>query len=247
MIFNSTVIGASHNEAGKECQDYSMTWQNRSGSIKIAAVSDGHGGEDYYNSALGSRLACKVALDAMKEVALSVRNISPGQETRLVKTVCSSILARWNEAVDDLRGRDPVKSFGCTLIAYLQTREYWIGLQIGDGKFVTLQGVGKWSQPVPWDDRCILNYTTSMCDEDALNEFRFAVGHNRPDAVFLASDGIDTTFEDGELLYNFFNHILESARHEGRRRICDGLPDMLSHFSEVGSRDDMSVAAIINR
>lgn len=242
MIFNSTVIGASHKELGKECQDYSATWQNRSGSIKIAAVSDGHGGDAYFNSAIGSLLACRVAVEVLKEVGASVAHLH-GADAR---SVCSSILARWNEAVDNLRGSDEVKSFGCTLIAYLQTENYWIGVQIGDGKFVMRRDDGNWCQPIPWDDRCILNFTTSLCDEDALSEFRYTMGTHTPQAVFLSTDGIDTTFDDGDLLYNFLGRILDTACNEGRQKVCADLPQALSHFSDVGSKDDMSVAAVIN-
>ena len=246
MIFKSTVIGASHKACGKECQDYSLVWQNRSGSVRIAAVSDGHGGDAYYNSALGASLACKIAVETLKELASSFSRLRPDDEDSTARSLCSSILARWNESVDALRGSDEIISFGCTLIAYMQTRNYWIGIQIGDGKFVTLDNRGEWSQPIPWDDSCILNFTTSICDINALDKFRYKVGRKLPAAVFLTTDGIDTTFEDGELLYNFHSHILETACNEGLKKIYSELPEVLSHFSEVGSKDDMSIAAIIN-
>lgn len=248
MIFNSTVTGASHLQGGKECQDASLTWRNRSGSIQIAAVSDGHGGNAYVNSALGAKLACKVAVSTLREVANSVKRISQdsAKTENFVRTISLSILARWHEAVEVVRADDEVKTFGCTLIAYIQTPEYWIGLQIGDGKFAIKTQDGNWEQPIPWDDRCIINYTTSMCDEDAAGEFRSAVGFSIPEAVFLSSDGIDSTFEDGELLYNFYAHVMESAIAEGRKKIMREMPQYLSHFSEIGSRDDMSLAVIIN-
>lgn len=246
MIFHSTVIGASHLDTGKECQDYSATWQNRSGSIKIAAVSDGHGGEAYYNSALGARLACKITIEVLKAFAAAVRNSSETDMRDAVKTICGSIVARWNETVELLRGRDPVMSFGCTLIAYVQTPEYWVGLQIGDGKFVIRDNEGVWKQPVPWDDRCILNFTTSLCDESAVDEFRYALGTSTPRAVFLSSDGIDSTFEDGELLYNFYSQIITAVSKDGAEAMQSQLPEALSHFSKVGSRDDMSLAMIFN-
>lgn len=249
MIFNSTVIGASHLQSGKECQDASLTWRNRSGSIQAAAVSDGHGGEAYINSAIGAKLACKVAVSTLREVANSVKRLprDTARTGNMVASVCRSILARWHEAVDVVRGDDEVKTFGCTLIAYLQTPEYWIALQIGDGKFAILDSNDGWSQPIPWDDRCIINFTTSMCDENASGEFRSAVGFSTPKGIFLSSDGIDSTFEDGELLYNFYAHVMESALTEGYRKTVAEMPKFLSHFSEVGSRDDMSLAVIINR
>lgn len=245
-MLNVTVTGASHKEIGKECQDYSLTWKNRSGSIKIAAVSDGHGGEEYYNSATGAHLACEIAVDVLKEFAGSIDTLSAAGQSKLITSLCGSIVTRWNDAVEKYGSDHPVKSFGCTLITYLQTPSYCIALQIGDGKFVALDSGDSWSQPIPWDDRCILNYTTSLCDEDALGDFRFSIGYTTPVAVFLSTDGIDGTFADGELLYNFFNRILNSVHSDGLENTCAALPKVLAHFSEVGSRDDMTLAAIIN-
>lgn len=249
MIFNTTVIGTSHLESGKECQDASLTWHNRSGSIQIAAVSDGHGGEAYVNSAKGAQLACEVAVDALREIASSVKrlpdNAAPVED--MVHILCRSIIARWYQAVNNVCGQNEVRSFGCTLVAYLQTPEYWIAIQIGDGKLAILDQADEWSQPIPWDDRCIINFTTSMCDEEAADEFRLAVGGQIPKAVFLSSDGIDSTFEDGALLYNFYAHVMNSALTAGHKQILAEMPRFLSHFSAVGSHDDMSLAVIINQ
>lgn len=249
MIFNSTVIGASHLQAGTECQDASLVWHNRSGSLQIACVSDGHGGAQYINSSVGAKLACRAAASTLREVGCSVKRLprDVAKAESMTQAVCRSILARWHEGVNMLRGEDDVKTFGCTLIAYLQTPEYWLALQIGDGKFAVLDGNGGWSQPIPWDDRCIINFTTSMCDEEAACEFRIAFGISTPEAIFLSSDGIDSTFEDGELLYNFYAHVMDSALEDGRKKILADMPKCLSHFSEIGSRDDMSLAVIINR
>lgn len=223
-----------------------MTWRDSSGSILIAAVSDGHGGEAYYNSALGARFACETAIDTLREVATGVKSLHSHDVRRLADTVCRAIIAGWNQKVDAARGTHRVKTFGCTLIAYLQTAEYWLCLQIGDGKFATIDRNGEWDQPVPWDDKCILNITTSMCDPSAIEEFRFAWGDELPTAAFLSSDGIDSTFEDGELLYNFYARVMQTALDEGIDSVTSQLPDVLAHFSKIGSQDDMSIAAILN-
>lgn len=86
-----------------------------------------------------------------------------------------------------------------------------------------------------------------MCDEEAAGEFRSAVGFVHPEAIFLSSDGIDSTFDDGELLYNFYAHVMDSALTEGRKKVMSEMSGYLAHFSEVGSRDDMSLAIIINK
>lgn len=248
MIFNSTIRGASHIEASRECQDCSATWQNRSGDIRIAVVSDGHGGDLYVNSATGARIACRVAMKVLKEVSASVKRLPEGmlRVDGFVRAICRAIVARWNKAVEGLKGRGCSKTFGCTLIAFLQTPEYWLAIQVGDGKFTIFRHPDRWEHPVPWDDRCILNFTTSLSDDDAINEFRYAVGDAPADAVFLSSDGIDTTFDDGELLYNFFEKVITSAETSGKRKCLAELRKALAHFSKIGSRDDMSLAVIIN-
>jgi len=49
--FNHSCQGESHKASDKECQDYSLTWQNEDKSITIAVVCDGHGGDSYFRSA----------------------------------------------------------------------------------------------------------------------------------------------------------------------------------------------------
>ena len=100
------------------------------------------------------------------------------------------------------------KTYGCTLMVYVQTPDYWFAFHIGDGKMIAykiVNGKVQWKEPVPWDDRCFLNKTTSLCDSDALNEFRFCYQGNGefPDAVFLGSDGLDDSFGEETNLVNF--------------------------------------------
>ena len=253
MVFNSTVCGSSHKAVGKMCQDYSLTWQDPAQNLSIAIVSDGHGGEKYVRSDLGSWLACQVTLDTIREYAGFV---SEKEEltAESLQTLFTAIYTRWSSFIQDLDAQSPLYRYGCTLMAYVQTGKWWMAFQLGDGKLVmkhrddtSKSNSDSFCQPVPWDDRCILNVTTSLCDEDAIHEFRYAVGKEPPAAVFLGSDGLDDTFGDGERLYRFYQHLLDSLQEEGLFRIRLHLPDVLSHYSEVGSHDDMSVAAVINQ
>ena len=247
ITFSKSVRGASHIESGKECQDNSLTLTltDSYAEISVAVVSDGHGGEKYKRSAEGSYAACAVAAQVLMDFAQRSGIYDVKQIDKVVKqNLVNSIIAHWCEIVG--HGNNDVHQFGCTLIAYLQTPTYWLALQIGDGRLAILKPSGKWMQPIPWDDRCILNFTTSMCDEDAAGEFRFAVGNRRPRAVFIGSDGIDGTFGTGAKLYNFYNRIIKSIRDDGLEEVTEQLPEVLFHYSEIGSKDDMSVAAVIN-
>lgn len=235
---NHSEAGASHVAGGVECQDSSLSWRSPDGRHAILAVADGHGGERYVNSARGAATACQVALGVLREFCSQ-------PEPRLIPNVVRSIVAQW---VGRLRGDGPIETFGCTLIAYAQTPTCWLGLQIGDGRFVTLCQDRKWRQPIKWDDRCFLNETTSMCDADAATEFRtvFVRTATPPAAVFLCSDGIDMTFGHGRQLYRFYRHILNSIAEEGEDEVRRQMPEVLWHYSAVGSRDDMTLALCRN-
>ena len=56
---HKTCQGASHIKSNKVCQDYSYC--ESSPKLSIALVSDGHGGDRYFRSHIGSELACTVS------------------------------------------------------------------------------------------------------------------------------------------------------------------------------------------
>lgn len=189
----------------------------------------------------------------------------------------SSIISQWNEAIaKDAHERELTdwenlhveqkykdeflsnranenatfeKTYGCTLMAYVQTPSYWFAFHLGDGKCVMMQNKEKHlvcSQPIPWDERCFLNKTTSMCDSQALDEFRYCYQGDGtfPLAVFLGSDGMDDSYGDGDNLNNFyielFKIIIRKSNDDAKSELIKSLPKI----SKVGSKDDMSVACI---
>lgn len=252
MMLNSSVQGASHIKTGKECQDYSLVWEDSYQKLKIAAVSDGHGSERHFRSAIGAKLACEAAMDTLREIGSSIDAVDL-KNSDLQAQISRCICSRWIQAVETdiaTQGTDVgIEAYGCTLIAYLQTSRFWVSLQIGDGLCVILNRRNYFRKPIKWDDRCVCGFTTSMCDKNAANEFRFASGLKRsiPKAVFLSSDGVDGTFGCKGELYVFYWNILKSFLKDGYEKVKEDLPVTLSHFSEVGSRDDMSLAIIINK
>ncbi len=251
MILNSSVQGASHIKTGKECQDYSLVWEDTSNRIRIAAVSDGHGSEPHFRSAIGSKIACEVAIDVLRQIAIDIDYQDIGNSS-IKEQIARCICSHWTQKIErDIADKDDVvgiEAYGCTLIAYLQTPKYWIALQIGDGRCVILNRRNYFRQPIKWDERCVCGHTTSVCDKNAASEFRFACGKRRsiPKAVFLCSDGVDGTFGERGNLYVFYHNILRSLRKDGYAKVVSDLPIALSHFSEVGSKDDMSLAIVIN-
>lgn len=56
--------GESHKATCKPCQDFSHSYATSSG-IAVAIVCDGHGGERYFRSQYGAKLAAKVTDEAV--------------------------------------------------------------------------------------------------------------------------------------------------------------------------------------
>lgn len=156
-----------------------------------------------------------------------------------------------DEFTNSLSGEEGAleKIYGCTLMAYVMTEEYWFAFQIGDGKMVFFnlgdQGIED-NQFIPWDDKCFLNRTTSICDSDAASEFRFAYcgDGSFPEAVFLGSDGIDDTYGDGDKLTDFYIRIYKEIATSSPKQVKKTLASDLPIISKMGSQDDMSIACI---
>lgn len=143
------------------------------------------------------------------------------------------------------------KIYGCTLMAYVQTPDYWFAFHLGDGKCVSMRVVDEHlvcEQPIPWDERCFLNKTTSLCDSNALEEFRYCYQGNGqfPIAVFLGSDGMDDSYGDGNNLYNFYVQLFKIIIRNGAEKARKELVKSLPVISKIGSKDDMSVACVYN-
>ena len=313
IIFNVTEKGASHEKSGKPCQDYSLSWESDDKQIQIVVVCDGHGGDTYVRSDVGSKLAAEIALSNIrsfidstspamflgKSAAVTAR---PNQELdSLFPSLCkvkqeklteieeeqlsqdnafyaavnkireqdylftrlfASIHLQWlsgikkdesenpftDEEKSHLRNADIVKAYGSTLMAFARTPLYWFAFQIGDGKMVSCDRNMTWIEPVPWDCKCFLNVTTSLCNSNPVPMFRYAFSGKGdfPVAVILGSDGLDDSWGTMEALQNFYSQTLSIFNKIGEKQAVKELAVHLSEVSKKASRDDMSMAGIVD-
>lgn len=268
--FHLTVIGASHIKNGMVCQDCSQSCEKT--ECRLVVVCDGHGGADYFRSDRGSKLAAVAFMDCMENpdliAALSAAATEKQRQSRMEQLI-KSIIARWNSLVEqDMRqypfdedelsgvsekarrryeaGERLQAAYGTTLIGAVLADDFWLGLQIGDGKCVAVSETGEFTQPIPWDEECFLNVTTSLCDENAAKEFRFCFSRTLPAAVFIGSDGIDDCFAGDERLYDFYRVTLKSFAETDEETAIAQLNEYLPTLSEKGSGDDMSVGILVN-
>ena len=184
----------------------------------------------------------------------------------------SSIIYQWNQKIAEHAANTPVseweqehvpqkyldelqtsetfeKLYGCTLMVYVQTPDYWFAFHLGDGKCISFHQEGDfWQMPIPWDERCFLNKTTSICDANAINEFRYCYeGDGKfPMAIFLGSDGMDDSFGEDTNLVNFYIQVVKMLVTEGKEATIASIEADLPQLSKIGSKDDMSVAFVYN-
>jgi len=304
--FHSVALGESHKAKNTPCQDAALSYEDHEIGIYIALVSDGHGNERHFMSDHGSKILVQVALDSIKSFIetsesnlLSVpfatsavissnddkssaeeqiSNKKPDNQAKLMKGLISSIMAKWNLAIekdwnentpsleymraknvpeasikDYSNGINIEVAYGCTLIAFIKTSDFWFALQIGDGTCIAFDVSGEPFLPIPDDERYSGSTTASMCNEDALESFRYCYGNTEaPVAVFLGSDGLDGVFGTMDefsipQLENFYKNIIKTFIKKGFERTVKEIEEALPQLSAKGvTRDDMSLAGVIN-
>lgn len=174
----------------------------------------------------------------------------------------ASIYLQWVKAIEQdaeesqfneyekscLKNARITKAYGTTLMAFVRTPLYWFAFHIGDGKMLCCDINFNWREPVPWDCNCFLNITTSLCEHNPLHSFRYAFSGKGdfPVAVMMGSDGIDDSWHTMERLQNFYSQTLGIFNDLGEEEAIRQLGDYLSILSEKGSRDDVSMAGIID-
>lgn len=182
------------------------------------------------------------------------------------KILFEEIYAKWVEAIrkdsedhpftdeekEALGNHRLEKAYGSTLMAFVKTPFYWFAFHIGDGRLITVDRHLDMIQPVPWDCNCFQNFTTSLCNTNPVRLFRYAFDGTGcfPAAIFCCSDGIEDSYGDYELnpksLHGFYQGLLDQFVKVGEETTLKKLENFLPVLSEKGSRDDMSLAGIIN-
>lgn len=269
--FHCSEQGYNHIKVNKVNQDASGSMVYRDAAIVV--VADGHGSDDYPRTDRGSHFAVSAAMNATKEFIDAIYDnqidISDSWESYL-EQLAKNILAKWHCQVEDDVSCEPfdteelkavgkeykikyqspnyyAKAYGTTLILACITSEFWFGMQIGDGKCVAVSRTGEITEPIPWDDKnCHQNVTTSICDDKAINEFRFCFSKEPPVAVFMGSDGVDDSYASEEELHELYRSILvifaENGAEIGEKEVSEYLPVL----SRKGSGDDISIAGLID-
>ena len=180
----------------------------------------------------------------------------------------SDFLKKNNLDIDKITKEIP-HIYGTTLIAGLMNQRYIILIQQGDGRcdvFYRKDGITKVRQPIPWDNRCEYNITTSMCDVDVAEKIRSTfidLNKIKVIACYFGSDGVEDAYRDtyDDLggshsimagVHTFFKNISCQIAEQNQNDFKNYLENMLPEFSQkglfskTGSGDDVSIAGIVN-
>lgn len=276
-LFYNSVIGASHIRKGIPCEDFGL--KSDLGEFKIFAVADGHGDANCIRSSVGSEYACRIAEEELAVFAQTVKEqgwvdrlFDEIESKKLINRLAISITGKWINSVGEhldnnclseaemqsatrlideyTRGIRTERMYGTTLIAGLLTDSYLLLLQQGDGHCIVFSADGNATQPIPWDERCVGTATTSLCDVDAAQSFRFSVinlADNPVIACIAGTDGVEDSFPSSiEKTHAYYKDLLKYACENGVSEMEAYLSDELTSLSARGSADDITVAGFMD-
>lgn len=257
-----SVIGSTHIKTNIGCQDNSSHYCSE--EFGIAVVSDGHGSEKHFRSAKGAEFASIVAIDAIKELMMYEQNFSMNKD-KLLLHLEKNIIFKWNIAVRDHYCDNPFTleeinklsfvdkanlesnievAYGSTLIAAVLTKNYCFGIQIGDGDCTIFDNLGNVINPIPTDKRLQFNITTSLCDKEALKNFRHFWNDKPAVAILVSTDGVRNSFKNETFYFDFCKTVIESLNEMINIEAENELEKFLRRLTVSGSGDDVSISTI---
>lgn len=191
--FGCSVRGASHIREDKENQDNVFSHQglktaDGKKTPSIVAVSDGHGGDKYIRSAMGSHLAVTLAAKMVAEDLQLSSKMRKDELFGTIRHIKSRYLLAWQTSVDEHAKQNPFgendKSFlkekckqkdydavlsnprlayGCTFLCAIGYDDLVLILQLGDGDVLGLDTDGTVRELIKSDFRNFGNETLSLC------------------------------------------------------------------------------------
>ncbi|MCL2134512.1 MAG: protein phosphatase 2C domain-containing protein [Candidatus Bathyarchaeota archaeon] len=262
--FSYSVQGAGHKERQIVCQDYAAHFFNN--KFGMVVVSDGHGSEKHFRSDVGSKIAAGISIQTINDfIAREPDYIDTifSDYDEILKQLASNLIYRWSKKIHQHFNENPLTEeeqtlygavnpekityiYGATLIIAVMTKNFWFALQIGDGACVTIIDKDVAKIFVPEDERLVFNFVTSLCDSDAIGNFRYyfsEINEEKPMplGIIVSSDGVVNSFKEDSFL-DFNCKILNLFISQ--KNASEKVEKFLPILSEKGSKDDASIAGI---
>jgi len=261
QVFNKSSIGYSHIKAEKPCQDFSATY--RDPERVIITCCDGHGGDLYVRSKIGSQLASNAVINVFSKLTRSqVMHLDESEVTEKIKL---DILCKYNELVEnhygnshlrkseianlkeddlDILRMNPAKAYGTTLTGAMVLGCRLVVVGIGDSEVLGIQR-GKIVKLFDTDDDPAGNITYSMCQDDAFNHLRVRIIDFRTlDGVILCTDGLSSPYQSYDNFNNSFVKpmVLETLKTKSTNHVYEFVEQIAQ---KLGVGDDVSLSFIL--
>lgn len=256
-------IGAAHQRKGRSCQDAVAVARchSRDGQpVEVMAVADGHGGEHYPFSDVGSALACEQALLAVEE-QLSLWSLqgtqAPGLDAWaqwLGAELPERIHSRWLARVRQHGQQQSMDSeaevsrlYGTTLGVVVMAPRWWGYTGLGDWDLVRVDADGQGAL-LSEEEAAVGGgeATGSLCLEEAAQLFRSGLEPiSPPEASFgllLSTDGIRKSCATDADFLLLAAHLMATPAAGASEVLCANLDQITSE----GSGDDVSVAMALH-
>ena len=259
-FFTKSAVGYSHLSSFKPCQDYSASYHDEERTIITAC--DGHGGDLYVRSHLGSKFASDAALNVLK--SLTRADFFRLRRDEISNSVRLKVLCEWNTLVsahlskkrlthreiahlsaEKQRGlrKSPEQAYGTTLNAAMIYANKLVCVSIGDGGIFAVKG-GAIKQIFEDDDEAVANLTYSMCREDAYDHISVGIfDFQSVDGVILCTDGVINPYRSLENFNKSLVNPIVTKLAEEKRSEIDAFITKLG--SELGIGDDVTLSVAI--
>ena len=255
-----TSIGYSHIKEHKYCQDFSAAYHDEERTIITAC--DGHGGDMYVRSHLGSKFASNAVINVLKELDKS--DFYKFSKEDICNNIKLRILCEWNSMVEEdlnkkslsrkevihlsderlfklLKNKE--KAYGTTLNAAMVFGNKLICISIGDGGIFLLKR-GQIIPAVEDDEEAVANFTYSMSQDDAYSHLKVKIyDFSSLNGVIVCTDGLINPYQSiGNFQESFVKPICKKIK-EGKLIEVDDYIKIMGE--EIGIGDDVSFGIIL--
>jgi hypothetical protein len=261
IFFTKTSIGYSHVTTNKRSQDFSASYNDEERTIVTAC--DGHGGNVYIRSHLGSKFASNAVIDVLREIERTA--FHKAKKEAVIENIRLNILCRWNAFAEghlaknpirmsEVTGlteaeilslrKNPIKAYGTTLNSAMILGSKLICASIGDGGcFLVKSGV-----VIPAftedEDEPVANITYSLCQDDAFSHLSVAVHElTAYDGAVVCTDGMINPYQN---LSNFSSGLIAPAiatLNAGKSKSLEAFVSEVG--ASLGTGDDVSLGIVV--
>ncbi|MCC3867037.1 protein phosphatase 2C domain-containing protein [Terrisporobacter mayombei] len=243
-VFSKSVVGYKNIIKNKSSQDY-LKFENIEDGL-ICAVADGHSGEFFTNSDLGSKFACEVTIEILKKYA--DEDISKIEELLDNETLQKEICNGWRVLVEqDMKKSLPAVFkynyfvYGTTLLGVMIKNDYIIYLKLGDGDILIKQD-NNIKKVLPSYNK---NIVDCLAEEMAYDKMIYKVIRYDMNIsnIIIYSDGFENSFGSYKSMVNEIDNTLIKYNKNifSKMKLEKNYDKELSNLSKNGSLDDISI------